>query len=84
MSTKSSYSRFAPEMQAAISSITGIDFKDDIDTPPDILELCDKDETQKFINSHPNVKMMKNLKDLQKNQNHLRKQIQNFLVTLIW
>jgi len=40
MSTKSSYSRFAPEMQAAISSITGIDFKDDIDMPPDILELC--------------------------------------------
>ncbi len=53
MSTKSSYSRFAPEMQAAISSITGIDFKDDIDMPPDILELCDEDEMQKFINSHP-------------------------------
>ena len=38
MSTKSSYSRFSTEMQGAISIITGIDLKDDIDMPPDILE----------------------------------------------
>jgi len=64
MSTKSSYSRFAPEMQAAISSITGIDFKDDIDMPPDILELCDEDEMQKFINSHPGCENDEDLESL--------------------
>ena len=26
---------------------------EDIDMPPDVLELCDKDEMQKVINSHP-------------------------------
>jgi hypothetical protein len=48
MSTKSFYSRFTPEIQAAISSITGIDFQDDIHMPPDIFELCDEDENAKF------------------------------------
>ena len=53
VSTKSFYSRLSPERQAAISSITGIYFKDDIDMPPNILELCDEDEMKKIINFHP-------------------------------
>jgi len=64
LSTKSSYSRFSPEMQAAISSITGINFKDDVDMPPDILELCNEDEMQKFINSHPGCENDEELESL--------------------
>jgi hypothetical protein len=64
LSTKSSYSSFSPEMQAAISSITGINFKDDVDMPPDILELCNEDEMQKFINSHPGCENDEELESL--------------------
>ena len=64
LSTKSSYSSFSPEMQAAISSITGINFKDDVDMPPDILELCNEDEMQQFINSYPGCENDEELESL--------------------
>ena len=51
-------------MQAAISSITGIDFKDDVDMPPNILEICDEDEMQNFINSHPGCENDEELESL--------------------
>jgi hypothetical protein len=51
-------------MQAAISSITGIDFKDDVDMPPDILELYNEDKMQKLINSHPGCENDEELESL--------------------
>jgi hypothetical protein len=52
MSTKSYYSRNPLDMLSSIYSIIGIHLMEDIDMPPDVLELCDKDEMQKVINSH--------------------------------
>ncbi len=67
MSTKSSYSKFAPEMQAAISSITGIYFKDDIDMPPIFWNYVMRTKCKNSSIPILDVKMMKNLKILQKN-----------------
>ena len=52
-STSSRSSKISPELQAVIASICDINDDFDTDEPLDYMNLCDEEEMQTFLNTHP-------------------------------
>jgi hypothetical protein len=52
--SSSQNSRIYPQLRAAINSLGDVQEQEfDIDEPLDVMNLCDEDEMQKFLNKHP-------------------------------